>query len=279
MREIESTMESEARPNTAAARASNPDGTQAIRRAAALLKAIAASGRDGASLAQLAPRVQLPRSTAHRILKCLVDEGLVEAEAPPSRRYRMGPLVHELGLIPMRSSVEAARWRHTVEEVARRTGATAYLMRRSGIEAVCLVKVDGSSVVRFVPVEVGQRRLLGVGGGATALLAALDPQQIDEVIDEIASLGAPSRIDAASLRESVARTKRTGFAISEAMVVADGFGLGAAIPSEGAPPHLAISIAAHRSIVNDEKVAEWKRILAEEIRAGSRAPARSIATG
>ena len=160
-------------------------------------------------------------------------------------------------------------------ENAGRPGSASPHGRGDGVS----VKVDGSSVVRFVPVEVGQRRLLGVGGGATALLAALDPQQIDEVIDEIASLGAPSRIDAASLRESVARTKRTGFAISEAMVVADGFGLGAAIPSEGAPPHLAISIAAHRSIVNDEKVAEWKRILAEEIRAGSRAPARSIATG
>ena len=129
-------------PSKAAAASSGTDGTQAIRRAGAMLKAIAKSGAAGASLAEIARSEDLPRSTVHRILKCLVEEGFVE-QPGTDKRYQMGRLIHEYGLTSVSSSVEIARWRHVVEAVARRTGVTSYLMRRSGMEAVCLVKVDG----------------------------------------------------------------------------------------------------------------------------------------
>jgi DNA-binding IclR family transcriptional regulator len=241
------------------------DGTQAIRRAGAVLRAIAKSGAAGSSLAEIARLEDLPRSTVHRILKCLVEEGFVEQQFA-GKRYQMGGLIHELGLTSASSSVEVARWRHLVEAVARRTGATSYLMRRSGVESVCLVKVDGSSQVRFVPVEVGQRRLLGVGAGATALLAALEPGRIDEVIRAITpGLARYPRIDPSSLRAAVTLVHRTGFSVSQGTVVADGFGLGAAVPTTGGVPHLAISIAAHASLVTESSIASWKKVIAEEI--------------
>src|SRR5690606_41493993 len=115
-------------------------GVRRIRQAAA----------GGASLAGIAQRVGLPRATAHRIVKRLQDEALVDG-APDGRHYCMGPLIHELSLTQISSATDALRWRPAVEAVARRTGVTAYLMRRSGVEAVCLLKVDGSGVVRVVP--------------------------------------------------------------------------------------------------------------------------------
>lgn len=244
-----------------------PDGTQALRRAAGLLRAIAQAGAGGASLAGIAQRVGLPRSTAHRILKCLQDEGLVD-RAPDGRHYCMGPLIHELSLTPISSATDALRWRPVVEAVAQRTGVTAYLMRRSGVEAVCLLKVDGSGVVRFVPVDVGQRRLLGVGAGATALLAALAPARTEEVIRSIApGLARYPRIDPDSLRAAVALTRRTGFAISQGTVVDDGFGMGAIVPEPGGTPRLSVSIAAHATTVTESRIAAWKKVLVEEIEA------------
>lgn len=245
------------------------DGTQAIRRAGAMLKAIAKSGAAGASLADIARSEGLPRSTVHRILKCLVEEGFVE-QPGADKRYQMGRLIHEYGLTSVSSSVEIARWRNVVEAVARRTGVTSYLMRRSGMEAVCLVKADGHSVVRFVPVEVGQRRLLGVGAGATALLAALNADQMDQVISSVGpGLAAYPRLDPDSLRAAVRLVKKTGFAISQGTVVDDGFGMGMAIPQQGGASHLAISIAAHASLVTESSIAAWKTIIAEEIQTWS----------
>lgn len=233
-----------------------------------MLRIVAQAGPQGASPTEIGHVEQLSRSTVHRILKCLVDEGLLERD-DDGRRYRMGPLIHELSLLPAPSALEVVRWRPVVEAVARRTGVTAYLMRRSGLEAVCLIKVDGDSAVRFVPVEVGQRRPLGVGAGATALLAALAPEQIDEVIRMITpNLEHYPRINAASLHAAVEQVQRTGFAVSRGAVVPDGFGLGAIIPTTAGVPHLAISLAAHASAVTDAAIAKWKDTLAQAVRTG-----------
>ena len=245
----------------------NPDGTQAIRRAASILKAIAKASSQGVSLADISRAEDLPRSTAHRILKCLVDEGFVEY-AGNSRRYQMGGLTYELGLAVSSGVLEVARWRDVIDAVARRTGVTSYLMRRSGVEAVCLVKAEGTSVVRVIPVEVGQRRLLGVGAGATALLAALDEETSNRIIQTITpGLKNHPRVTVEILREAVKTARSTGFAISQGKVVAESFGIGSIVPDTKDTPSLAVSIAAHMSLVTDANVSKWKRILKEEIQA------------
>ena len=243
------------------------DGTQAIRRAASILKAVAKANAMGVPLAEIARAEDLPRSTAHRILKCLVDEGFLEYGSA-TRRYQMGGLTYELGLAVSSGVLEVARWRDVIDAVARRTGVTSYLMRRSGVEAVCLVKAEGTSVVRVIPVEVGQRRLLGVGAGATALLAALDNDSCERVIATITpGLRNHPRITVDSLRAAVALARTSGFAMSQGQVVEESFGLGAIIPDAYAVPALAVSIAAHVSLVNEANIARWKRIIKEEIQA------------
>jgi DNA-binding IclR family transcriptional regulator len=243
-------------------------GTQAIRRAAAVLRALGKAGPHGAALAEVARDCALPRSTVHRILRCLVEERLA-SEPGPGKRYSMGELVHELSLAPSASVLEVAHWRPVVANIARRTGATAYLMRRSGVEAVCLAKADSHALVRFVPVEVGQRRLLGVGAGATTLLAALDKAHCEQVIQLIApGLQAYPRLNADSVRNAVRVARKTGFAVSQGTVVADGFGMGIAVPSASGAPHLALSIAAHASVVTESVIDEWKHILAQELQEG-----------
>lgn len=242
------------------------DGTQAIRRAAAILKAIAGATPRGLTLAEISRSQVLSRSTAHRILKCLLDEGFVEHMAG-SRRYQMGALAYELGLAVPGSALEVGRWRAAVEAVALRTGVTTYLMRRNGLEAVCLLKVEGRAVVRVIPVEVGQRRFLGVGAGATALLAALDADTAEHYIALIApELRHHPRITEASLREDVRRARAGGgVATSHGQVVEQSFGLGVAIPEPGGTPTLAISIAAHLPSVTEADVAAWGLVIQDEI--------------
>ncbi len=243
-------------------------GTQAIRRAAAVLRALGKAGPEGATLADVVRDSGLARSTAHRILRCLAEERLA-CEPGPDKRYRMGELVHELSLAPSASMLEVAHWRPVVAAIARRTGATAYLMRRSGVEAVCLAKADSKALMRFVPVEVGQRRLLGVGAGATVLLAALDDEHCEQVINLIApGLRPYPRLDKGSVRNAVRMVRKTGFAVSQGTVVADGFGMAIAVPSASGAPYLALSIAAHSSLVTESVIAEWERVLMQELKAG-----------
>jgi DNA-binding IclR family transcriptional regulator len=71
-----------------AQRPATAGGIQVIARAAEVLRALDA-GPGGLSLAQLAERVGLPRSTVHRIVASLAAEGLVSAGSK-SGRVRLG---------------------------------------------------------------------------------------------------------------------------------------------------------------------------------------------
>jgi DNA-binding IclR family transcriptional regulator len=242
-----------------------PSGTQAIRRAAAVLRSLGKAGAEGVTLAEVAADCGLARSTAHRILRCLIEERLASSPGR-GKRYRLGELVHELSLAPSASTLEVAHWRPVLTAISRRTGATAYLMRRSGVEAVCLAKADSQALMRFVPVEVGQRRLLGVGAGATALLAALDKEHSEQIIDLIApGLKPYPRLNPQSVRSAVRMARKTGFALSQGTVVKDGFGMGTAVPSASGAPSLALSIAAHASVVSESTIEDWKRVFLQEM--------------
>lgn len=242
------------------------DGTQTIRRAASILRSIANAGIQGVALADIARLEGLPRSTAHRMLKCLLQEGFIE-QLEGSKRYCIGNLTFELSLAVNRSAREVARWRKLVELVAARTGATAYLMRRTGVESVCLLKIDGNSVIRVIPVETGQRRPLGVGAGATALLSALDDPSADAVVDAIApELKHHTRMGSADIKAALRLARAQGYAVSNSTVADQVFGMGFIIPDSGAVPALAVSIAAHQSLATRENVEDWKRIIREEIR-------------
>lgn len=247
------------------------EGTQAIRRAAAILRQIGHGAPQGADLAAISEALALSRSTAHRILQCLVDEELITYDRR-QRRYFVGPLLHELGLAVTDEALDLARWRPVVDRVAQRTGATTYLMGRSGIEAVCLLKAESSGVIRVIPVEVGQRRFLGVGAGATALLAALPPADAERVIAAIAPrLPQYSALTGESLRALVEETRATGIAVSRGNVTENVIGMGLAIPQPGGgAPRLALSLAALATRLDPGTVERWKTILREEAAAALR---------
>ena len=246
---------------------SNTDGTQAVRRAAAILRRLGKGGTQGVGLAEITQALHLPRSTTHRILKCLVEEGLVRHDTE-RRRYFAGQLTYELGLTATASAVELAKWRVAVDRVSQRTGVTAYLMSRSGVEATCLLKTEGNSVIRVIPVEVGQRRFLGIGAGATALLAALDPETREQIIRAVGPyLPVYSSLTEDKVREIVAETLKLGYTVSRGNVVRDVVGIGMAIPNGDAAPHLALSIAGLASQSEDKGIGNWVQIMRQEIAA------------
>lgn len=242
------------------------DGTQSIRRAAAILQRIArVTNGSKPTLADVSVSMGLSRSTTHRMLKSLVETGLASYD-PVSRSYGIGLLAYELGLAVPDPTLGFSQLMLAVDRIARRTRATTYLMRRSGMEAVCVHKADGTSVVRVMPVLVGQRRLLGMGAGATALLSTLDDTAIAQTIAAIEREAPRSEALAApSILALVAETRRSGFAVSQGRVYQSVFGLGVAIPAAAGPADYAVSIAAHSSEVTDADIAAWKQILTDEL--------------
>ena len=160
-------------------------GTQSIERAVALLREISTHGQFGWQMSDLAARCHLGKSTAHRILACLVRERLVR-QRPNDRHYLPGPMLFELGLsLPAFGDLQHTA-RKRLAEVAKRTSCIAFLFLRSGDDFVCAVRV-GSRELKALTIFLGSRRPLITSAGGVAILLKLP------VPDAVQSFAATSR--------------------------------------------------------------------------------------
>lgn len=115
-----------------------PTGTQSIRRAVAVLREISMYNLKGIRLVDLAANLGLERSTAHRILQCLVYEDMV-AEKNPGNRYVLGPLAFELGLAAGKRFNLADLFRPHLRAITEETGDVAFLKScATGVTSVYL---------------------------------------------------------------------------------------------------------------------------------------------
>lgn len=156
-----------------------------MKRGVLLLRLLATAGARGMPLTDMAARSALPHSSVHRVLKQLIAERLVQHDSE-THRYRLGPLTFELGLagstiFDIRDLCEPA-----MKALAEATEDTVYLMVRSGFDAVCVHRYEGTFPIRALVLEVGSRRPLGVGAAGLAILSAIEEEEERlEIIDRV----------------------------------------------------------------------------------------------
>ena len=199
-----------------AAWARSAHGALGTRRVVAVLKEVAAQNREGLRLTHLAKRLGIELPTAHRILKCLVDERVLRRDET-TRHYHLGPVVFELGLVATPRVDVREVCGPALRRIAESTGDTVFLTRRSGLDAVCLLRSEGTFPVKTFTLEVGMRRPLGVGSGSLAILSALTEPEIAEIVQlNTARLADHEEgLTAAALLARVRRTQKTGYAMRD----------------------------------------------------------------
>ncbi|MGJ7542439.1 IclR family transcriptional regulator [Variovorax sp. LT1R16] len=98
--------------------------------------------------------------------------------------------------------------------MAEATGDTAYLVVCSGFDAVCMHRREGSFPIRALVPEAGSRRPLGVGAGGLAMLAAVESEERQHIIERVA-LALPDfgRLDAVTLAQACDQARADGVAV------------------------------------------------------------------
>ena len=155
-------------------------GTQSVQRAVGVLRCIA-SMSPGPRLGQIAEALEIDLGTAHRIVKGLSFEGLIQRR-PETRRYELGRVVYEVGLAAAPAFPLRDLCRPVLDRLAQRTGDSIFLLVRSGLDAVCLERVEGGFPVQAHTLNVGARRPLGVGAAGMALLMSLPAAEVESVL-------------------------------------------------------------------------------------------------
>ena len=218
-------------------------GAQSIRRAIGVLRILAAGQDQGVRLADVVQSSGLNRPTAHRILKVLAEEGVVEQD-PASRRYLVGSEVSLLGLArTVRVPVRAVAEPH-LAQLAERIGDTVFLTVRSGADSIGVERRMGPYPVQVRAIEIGARRPLGVRMAGVMLLACMPEEEAVQVTRANAKRLAQHQLTPAKVLERVRQARARGYAYTEAGVVRGTRALSVPVFDAEGRAQAAISLAA-----------------------------------
>ncbi len=191
----------------------NSDQTyQSLKRGLRIIEVIAAIG-SSATLAEIARKTALPRSTAHHLLRALVEFGYLLQDGD-ARTYTLAPKLFRLTGSTWTGEQLAEIAMPYLDELSRRTGeGTSLAVLRDGAVTV-IAKREPEGPVRVVQ-EVGARRPIYCTAVGKALAAWLPEQELSGIISRTAfERMTPNTITSTTaFRRELARIRATGFAI------------------------------------------------------------------
>ncbi|MFD4689728.1 IclR family transcriptional regulator [Streptomyces sp. NBC_00683] len=229
----------------AAVRASG--GAQAVLRALDVLHCFHDNGPD-LSASDLARRLELSVSTAHRLARTLLGAGFLEQDARTSR-YRLGPAVTELGRLSYHQ-----RGLHLaapeLTDLAERTGATADLALRSGPHAVI---VAGGSVTP----HTGLRRPLHSTALGKVLLAWARPGEGGPAaLPPLRAFTDRTIVEPALLQAELTRVRTQTYALNDGESALGVRTLAVPVLDGSGHARFALAVRATPSVITDERT-DW----------------------
>ena len=199
-------------------------GAQTLDRGLRALELVAATP-TGLSVQDVAERLDVHRTIAHRLLATLGEHHLVARG--PDGRFRAGG-----GLTALAQGVQGAL-RETAEPIMRELAdeleSTVALLVREGEQAVAVSVVTPTLAPYHLAFRTGSRHPLGHGSAGICLLSAL-PARPDE-------------------RAEVSRARAQGFAVSKGEVEPGAHGLAVLLRGSGVPPNSCLNLITYRDDV------------------------------
>lgn len=178
--------------------------------AARLLKAFLSREKE-IGVSELARRLDLGKSTVHRLLTTLVQEGLVEKT--PSGAYRLGLTMFELGQVVHSHMDLHGAVAPVLAALQEETHEGCQVGVLDGHEVVYIDRLESSQTLRLFN-ETGRRVPVHTTSSGKALLAHLPPADLERVLAAAAPLAqmTPRSItDPDVLREELDRIRVRGW--------------------------------------------------------------------
>lgn len=179
------------------------NGIQVIRRALAILRALAGHGHAGLSLGAIAQRTGLPKSTVQRIIDALAEERMV-APAASGGGSCLGPGIAELAAGLNEKPLELIR--QTAKALQQALDESVAICALEGSRVVVLELIASRQALQVVLQPISHVELDSSAAGK-AVLSAMPQDELDRRLSKIA--------DRKRLRQEVARVRDDGFATDE----------------------------------------------------------------
>jgi DNA-binding IclR family transcriptional regulator len=194
-------------------------GAQLLDRAIAILRTLSEAGEDGIKSSEIIEHLGLSGPTAHRIIATLERHGFVERERA-TKRYRLGLALFALGAKAADSTGLRRICRPALLRIAAESGDTVFLMARSGLNAVCVDRQQGTYILDSLTGHVGGQIPLGVGSASEAILAFLPEREVEAVLTANAKFYPTfNGLTAEEILAALPEIRRRGYAVDQGRLV------------------------------------------------------------
>jgi IclR family KDG regulon transcriptional repressor len=185
---------------------------QIVHRIASVLRALGSRGLLG--ITDLANATGLPKSTTHRLVTALVNEGLL-VQDEDNHKYALSLRVTALGASILSSHVVRKSARPILMELRDQTHESVHLAVLEGLEAVIIDTEDSYYFVRAVNVP-GQHLPAHAVSTGKVLLAYQWEVRLHEILSHATLTGYTEHTitDASLLFEELRRVRQLGYAVS-----------------------------------------------------------------
>jgi DNA-binding IclR family transcriptional regulator len=186
------------------------DGLKSVSTALDVLECFAVDGELGVS--DIARKLGIAKSTAHRLLTTLCSRGIAE-QSPETGHYRLGLHLYELGQLAQARSILRHVALPTLTRLAETTGHTVNLGVADGPDVVFLERLENSEDLRFLG-HAGRRYPSHCTSSGKAI-AAYNPEAAQARRDA----GFPPRVSHTVRSQNdwdrqLVEVRRRGFAVS-----------------------------------------------------------------
>jgi DNA-binding IclR family transcriptional regulator len=181
-------------------------------RAMALIDTLAKE-RENLSLMELATRLELHKSTAHRLLMILERHRMVERD-PRTGRYRLGLRLFELGALAIaRFDIRDCARPH-LDRVLFETEETVHLCVLDAGEVLYIDKLEPNRSVRMAS-KIGRLSPAHCSAVGKAMLAHLPEREVDEILRQhgLPRMTAKTIVTPGNLKAELKLIRERGYAI------------------------------------------------------------------
>jgi DNA-binding IclR family transcriptional regulator len=237
------------------------DRIQVLAKAAALLDLLATG--EQLTAAELAERLEEPRSSVYRLLSSLQSLGFVAA-ADRRGGYRIGIKLFRLGTSAVRDLDVREAALGPMKDLRDQTEATVFLAIRTGDEALCIERANGRWILNNI-LQVGTTVPLHIGAVGKVLLAyeteAFQEQYLAK--GPLRPFTDESIVSPEKLRTTLASVRKAGASISDEDALLGMAGVGAPIRDHDGQVCAALSFSGPKPAILLDKRAQSMRLVKE----------------
>ena len=234
---------------------------QSIDRAVMILKCFSERNRE-LSLAEIADRLDLNKSTLHGIISTLKHHNLMDQDER-TQKYRLGLGLMELGAIVSNSMDVNEIAEPFLNDLCNRLDETVHMCLLDDKDVVYIGKKESNQSIRIIT-KIGARIPAYCTGVGKAILANLDEPEVDKHLPDKMIKSAPKTItDKVELKKEFAKIRERGYSTDDEEYTPGLSCVAAPIFDRSGRVRYAISTSGPSVRMTPEKVQEAIRLVTE----------------